>query len=182
MLFSDIPIPIVFIIFISILVCVILCGKKNNIVFIEKFNNSQKYLNLDDSLNDTHESQQINNNNVNKIISSKYIPQLNEDINENIVPGHQLPWQNNPKNYGKMDILGDGMNGNAGFHFNLCSKSCCRPQYPTPFPLVVDSYVSNSKDEFVPTSYTCRNSFQDVGCLCLTKEQEKLLNNRGNNA
>jgi len=91
------------------------------------------------------------------------------------------PWGQNPNDYGHVDILDDGMNGNAGLNFNLCSKSCCSPQYPTPFPMPADPLVCSSEQEFVPTSYTCNNAWQDSGCLCMTKQQALFLNNRGNN-
>lgn len=96
----------------------------------------------------------------------------------NILP----PWTDNKNSYGEMDILDDGANGNAGLHFNMCSKSCCSTQYPLPFEMPVDSMVCGSGEKFVPTSYSCNNGFQDSGCVCLTEKQALLLNNRGNNA
>ena len=40
-------------------------------------------------------------------------------------------WGSNSVNYGKTDtLLAQGM-GNAGLEFNMCSKSCCSPQYPS---------------------------------------------------
>lgn len=91
------------------------------------------------------------------------------------------PWAKNPNEYGKVDGLDDGMNANAGLNYNLCSKSCCSQQYPVPFSLGTDPLVCGSEDEFVPTSYTCNNGWQDTGCLCMTKDQALFLNKRGNN-
>jgi hypothetical protein len=71
--------------------------------------------------------------------------------------------------------------GNAGLGFNLCSKSCCSPQYPPPFALPLDKLTCNSKDKFVGSSYTCNNSFQDSGCLCMTQEQSDFIASRGRN-
>ncbi len=69
--------------------------------------------------------------------------------------------------YGEIDILDDGMNGNAGLHYNLCSKSCCSLQYPPPYGVVkTDPQLCNSKTEFVASNYVCNNGWQDTGCLC----------------
>lgn len=83
--------------------------------------------------------------------------------------------------YADFDYLNDGMSGNAGMGFNLCSKSCCSPQYPPPFGTAPDNLVCNSKDKFVATSYTCNNGWQDSGCLCATEEQAKFMVTRGGN-
>jgi hypothetical protein len=93
-----------------------------------------------------------------------------------------LPWSANTNGYGEMDILDDGENGNAGLHFNMCSPSCCSPQYPTPFPLPVDPMICMSGQEFVPSSYSCRNESQNAGCVCMTQEQSEFLGSRGGNA
>lgn len=92
------------------------------------------------------------------------------------------PWYKaytgNLKNY---YLLDDGAGGSAGLHFNQCSKSCCSDQYPLPFKMPADA-ACDSKDEFVPTNYTCNNAWQDSGCVCLTKDQANLLGSRGGNA
>jgi len=92
------------------------------------------------------------------------------------------PWAMNTLQYGEMDILDDGMRGNAGLNFNMCSKSCCSPQYPPPFSMPVDPLVCKSGQEFVPSGYSCNNGWQDSGCLCMTKNQALFLNRRGNNS
>lgn len=83
-----------------------------------------------------------------------------------------------PSNYYFLD---DGAGGELGVHFNLCSKSCCSEQWPTPFKQKYDPYVCGNKDKFVPSNIFCSNSFQDSGCLCLTKKQATNLYNRGGN-
>jgi hypothetical protein len=89
-------------------------------------------------------------------------------------------WGSNSVNYGTTDtLLAQGM-GNAGLEFNMCSKSCCSPQYPVPFSIDTDPLVCGK--EFQPSPYTCNNGWQDSGCVCLTKEQSNLLGSRGNNA
>jgi hypothetical protein len=79
-------------------------------------------------------------------------------------------------------LLDDGEGGTMGLNFNMCSKSCCSDQYPVPFKMPIDSNVCDSKDEFVPTNYSCNNAWQDSGCVCMTKKQANFLGNRGNNA
>ena len=62
-----------------------------------------------------------------------------------------------------------------------CSSSCCSDQYPLPFRVQDDLQFAN-KDDFVPNSYTCNNGSQNSGCLCMTKDQAKFLDSRGNNS
>lgn len=83
-----------------------------------------------------------------------------------------------PSNYYFLD---DGANGEFSVQHNLCSKSCCSEQWPTPFKQKYDPYVCNNKDKFVPSNVFCNNSFQDSGCLCLSKKQASFLYNRGGN-
>jgi len=78
-------------------------------------------------------------------------------------------------------FLDDGAGGELGIQYNLCSKSCCSDQWPTPFKQKFDPYVCGNKDKFVPSNIYCNNSFQDSGCLCMTKDQAKFLYNRGGN-
>jgi hypothetical protein len=91
--------------------------------------------------------------------------------------------------FGAMDVLdvdnkndiNNKINENMTFQYNVCSKACCTPQYPTPFSVPVDPMTCGSIGDFVPSNYTCNNGWQDTGCLCLTREQSDFLNNRGNN-
>lgn len=83
--------------------------------------------------------------------------------------------------YGDNDKLDDGANGNDGLLTNLCSPSCCAPQYPTPFALPVDPLTCKSKEKYVGSSYMCNNSWQNSGCLCMTQKQSDFLASRGGN-
>lgn len=117
----------------------------------------------------------------------KYQSMLNELIEDSPFVGlpNELnaPWEGGIKGYGKIDDdWMENLNGDESLSFNMCSKSCCSPQYPTPFALPEDPLVCNSKDEFVPSSYTCNNGWQDSGCVCMTKKQSKFLGSRGGNA
>lgn len=83
-----------------------------------------------------------------------------------------------PANYYFLD---DGAGGEMSIQHNLCSKSCCSEQWPTPHKLKHDPYVCGNKDKMYPSNYFCNNTFQDSGCLCLTKKQHDFLYNRGGN-
>ena len=78
-------------------------------------------------------------------------------------------------------ILDDGNKGKTGLHTNLCSKSCCSPQFPVPFPMKHDPRI-NKDNDFVPNNLMCNNAWQDSGCLCLTEKQSNFLYDRGGNA
>jgi len=78
----------------------------------------------------------------------------------------------------QIDIGNDGMR----LSNDICSKSCCSPQFPTPGDMPEDPFILANKDKFVPTGYTCNNSFNDSGCLCMTRKQGEFINRRGNNA
>jgi hypothetical protein len=95
---------------------------------------------------------------------------------ETVIP----PWGVNTNNYGESDTL-DGMMGNAGLEFNLCSKSCCTAQYPNGIKMKPDEFVCGSKDKFTSSSYTCNNAYQDSGCVCMTEKQSDFINSRGGN-
>ena len=56
---------------------------------------------------------------------------------------------------------------------SLCSKS-------TPF-LITTERLKNF-EKYVASNYTCHNGYQDAGCLCMTKNQKRLLETRGNNS
>ena len=93
-----------------------------------------------------------------------------------------LPSQIIPAWTDDSDIPGFNQNfGNAGLGFNLCSKSCCSPQYPPPFSLPKDDIVLNSGEKYVGTSFGCTNTWQDSGCLCMTTEQGEFLDSHGGN-
>jgi hypothetical protein len=114
-------------------------------------------------------------------------PNLNPDTRSVMAGDGFIPqkdtipaWGGN--NYGLVDDLDDGAGGNMGLHYNLCSPSCCSAQYPTPHKLAKDPLVCGREDEFVPSSITCQNSWQNSGCACLTKKQASFMSNRGGNA
>ena len=91
------------------------------------------------------------------------------------------PWANDVGNnakYGEVDAL---LPARMGLNYNLCSKSCCSQQWPVPFSLAPDKLVTESGKEYVPSSYTCNNAWQDTGCLCMEKDQALFLNSRGMN-
>ncbi len=83
-----------------------------------------------------------------------------------------------PSNYYFLD---DGAGGAESIQHNLCSKSCCSEQFPTPFKQKFDPFVCSARDKFVPTNIMCNNGFQDVGCSCISKEQATFMANRGGN-
>jgi hypothetical protein len=85
-------------------------------------------------------------------------------------------------NYGTIDKLDDGYNGEMGLNYNMCSKACCSPQYPPPFALEEDVMVNSMKDKFVPNNYACNNAWNNAGCVCMTKEQHNYIGSRGGNA
>ena len=85
-------------------------------------------------------------------------------------------------NYGKIDRLDDGYNGAMGLNYNMCSQSCCSPQYPPPFALEEDKMVEQHKDKFVPNNYVCNNAWNNTGCVCMTKKQHEYIGSRGGNA
>lgn len=78
-------------------------------------------------------------------------------------------------------FIDDGANGEMSIQHNLCSRSCCAEQWPTPFKQKYDPYVCQNKNDFVSSNIMCNNSFQDSGCLCLTKKQAQFMYNRGGN-
>lgn len=93
-----------------------------------------------------------------------------------------LPWDNNQNDMNRMYMLDDGADGNLGLQNNMCSQSCCSPQYPTPFPMPFDPLVCGSEEEYMPSNFTCTNADQNAGCMCLTKDQADFLGSRGGNA
>lgn len=68
--------------------------------------------------------------------------------------------ENIPSNYYFLD---DGAGGEVSIQHNLCSKSCCSEQWPTPFKQKYDPYVCQNGKRFSKSNYFCNNSFQDSG-------------------
>lgn len=109
------------------------------------------------------------------------IPTQEEKPKEEIKKLDDVAWKDNDANFGEMEILDDGNNGNNGLHFNLCSKACCGAQYPLPFKMDADDITKNSTQKIGNSNITCRNSMQDAGCVCITPEQINHIYNRGGN-
>ncbi|ARF10637.1 hypothetical protein Hokovirus_2_164 [Hokovirus HKV1] len=86
---------------------------------------------------------------------------------------------NFPDNY---YLLNDGKDEEYALTNNLCSKSCCAPQWPLPFKMDTDQAVCKNKDNLVSSSYMCNTSLENAGCLCMTNEQANYLTSRGGNA
>lgn len=84
-----------------------------------------------------------------------------------------------PDNY---YLLDDGQSGEGALTSNLCSKSCCAPQWPLPFKMQDDAFVCANKDNLVSSNYACNSTFQNAGCMCLTKNQAMNITTRGGNA
>jgi len=83
-----------------------------------------------------------------------------------------------PANYYYLD---DGANGEMSLQNNMCSKSCCSEQYPTPITLEEDPFIAANKDKFVPNKIFCNSPTNDAGCMCITKDQARFLQTRGGN-
>jgi len=58
-----------------------------------------------------------------------------------------------------------------------CSADCCDKQWPPPFTLTPDTNVDTTN--IVPSGYMCNNSWNNTGCLCMTKNMSNILKNRG---
>ena len=78
-------------------------------------------------------------------------------------------------------MLQDGVAGKMRVENNICSKSCCSPQWPTPFKQEYNPSICQNRNNYVPSGMTCNNLYNDAGCLCLTKDQSLSLQNRGGN-
>lgn len=81
----------------------------------------------------------------------------------------------------EVNKLDDGLKGKGSLVYSQCSQSCCTPQYPVPFKLKENKNVCKNLNNFVPTSYKCNNSYENSGCVCMTKEQSEYLSSRGGN-
>jgi hypothetical protein len=118
------------------------------------------------------------------------VPPVYDPISKSVMSGIGIqrpklesPWGSiyNKSKLQSKYYLDDGAKGTAGLNFNLCSKSCCSQQWPTPFKLKHDPILCANKDKFVPTNYMCNNAWQDSGCVCMRKKQGTHLNDRGGN-
>lgn len=121
----------------------------------------------------------VNNDNMQNVPNVSNMSKI--EFNNVADDGMNIPIKIGNAEFGNNYFLDDGNNGNMVLTSSLCSKSCCSPQYPTPFSLPVDPMVCNSDKKFIPTNYTCNNGWQDTGCLCMTIDQAKFLGARGGN-
>lgn len=94
---------------------------------------------------------------------------------QKIYPAGGITSDDDDCNYEKSDIT------DSALGYNLCSPSCCAPQYPPPFDVGVDPTMAGTDGKFVHTSYLCNNAWQDSGCVCMTKKQGEFLSSRGGN-
>lgn len=78
-------------------------------------------------------------------------------------------------------MLDDGNGGNLGTLNNACSKSCCAPQWPVPFKSADDKFTCFGGN-VIGSNYACNSTFQNAGCMCMTKEQALNITTRGGNA
>jgi hypothetical protein len=92
---------------------------------------------------------------------------------------HYEPWDDIYRNPSAGYLLDD--NNEGKFSYPICSKACCSPQYPPPFEIPIDEWLAKNIDKYVPSRYTCNNSWEDTGCLCMTDKQREYLEGRGNN-
>lgn len=67
---------------------------------------------------------------------------------------------------------------------NMCSKACCGPTYGPRYGNEPDQRIVDAvkNGDFIPNNMYCNNSYQDAGCMCLTKKQAGVLATRGGNA
>ena len=79
--------------------------------------------------------------------------------------------------------LNDGDNTGMDVSFNMCSKSCCSPQWQPPFNTddANSKFINANKDLFIPNNMYCYDGYNNSGCLCMSKEQGKFIYNRGGN-
>lgn len=68
------------------------------------------------------------------------------------------------------------------YNLGVCSKNCCATQWPTNININERSKVNLSQigKEYSTSNLTCNNGIINGGCVCLTKESKKLLENKGN--
>ena len=97
----------------------------------------------------------------------------------NIRKAYEADEFNNEENEGDIvtDMIVDPRVENASLLNSQCSPDCCDKQWPTPFNVKRDPSVCGK--DFVPSNYTCNNSWNNAGCLCMTRDASDVLNNRG---
>ena len=70
---------------------------------------------------------------------------------------------------------------NPSYNLGVCSKNCCATQWKVPIDVTERSKVKPEEigKKYFRSNITCNNGIIDTGCVCLTKESKKLLNNNG---
>jgi len=135
----------------------------------------------------------INNPSIYKQADINIKPEYYDDYTRTVQSGQEFMHQKNMYTpWGtltdKGNIFDDNDESDKGpnltdmsLNTNQCSIACCSDQWPLPFKMPVENSLCGSKDDYVPTNYYCNNGWQNSGCLCMTKEQESYISNRGNN-
>lgn len=102
--------------------------------------------------------------------NNKNIQGMQNVTSTNNIPTYpSLPSNNcDPKQKPDYYVLDDEFN----FSNNVCSKSCCAPQWPTPINEPVDPNIINNMDNFVLNNLYCKGQ---EGCMCLTKKQAAMI-------
>lgn len=67
------------------------------------------------------------------------------------------------------------------YNLGTCSKNCCATQWRTPINITEQSKVLSTDigKKFFTSNLTCNNGVINTGCVCLTPESKKLLENKG---
>ena len=67
------------------------------------------------------------------------------------------------------------------YNLGVCSKNCCSTQWPVPIDFTEKSKVNPKTigKKYFKSNLTCNNGIINTGCVCLTNESKKVLENRG---
>jgi hypothetical protein len=78
-------------------------------------------------------------------------------------------------------LLDDGYGGVSSVLNNVCSPSCCNKQYETSTvkAAMTDPNVDPQLSDYASSNMTCSGG--NSGCVCMTKQQQQYLENRGGN-
>src|SRR3989304_9055702 len=173
------------IIFISVLIlvyCLISINKKNKGIDSNKFDNINQNIYGDLDLQNSNgcnnkcdiKDDNMRDINIDNIKDNRY----NKNDHTQIFKDAHIDSIKLPERYYFLD---DGANGMYSNQYNFCSKSCCSDQWAPPFKLEEDTLIDANKSKFVLNNISCSDNIRDSGCLCLTKQQNNFLYNRGGN-
>lgn len=76
-------------------------------------------------------------------------------------------------------LLDDGYGGQSSVLSNVCSPSCCNKQYETSVTKDAMSDPNIDLTKYASSNMTCSGG--NSGCVCMTKQQQLYLENRGGN-